>query len=329
MECKIEGKLRGAAGNQQFLADLFIKSLKASDLCPKHQRNQANAAKMFLEFASHRRPVQSWDEWLMSDHIEDYLEGLKTKGLKPNTLRGYANVFRLVNRTVYRKTRQPKAEVQAYLPKRKAPLQKNYLVLDKLMAAITAARSAGNLRAELGFTLGGLMGLRLEEIAYVCKNDYNEAEGTLFIYDSKNDYSTRTLPVPEACKSVLRRAFAYRDVVRRKDDPRNALYWNHEPISNAMREIMRGLHEETQDPAFDGRVKPMNARKSFKNLCALLKLNWWAVESYMGHRLPGEAEAYQHLRVTAECLPEIRAAAFAVLREIPDGIDDAIKSAAN
>ncbi len=323
---KITSKLATVAGEQQFLAGLFINSIQAADICPKHRRNQTNAAAKFLEYMATRTPIQTWEEWLMSDHIGEYIDRLKEQGLSVNTLRSYANVFRLVNRTVFRKTRQPKAEVQSYLPKRRPNVSKNYLVLEKLKAAIHEARTQGNLRAELGFTLGGLMGLRLEEIAYICKADYREDEGTLFIYDSKNDYSTRTLPVPEAAKPVLRKAFAYREVVRRREDPRNCLYWNHEPISNAMRKITRTLYDKTADPAFDGRVKPMDARKTFRNTSSRpdAALNWWIVEAYMGHKLPGEGESYQHLRVTAACLPEIRHEALEMLRTVACQIDNMV-----
>lgn len=326
MNNKIAEKLAKSAGNQSFLADLFVKSITTADICDKHKRNQANAARAFLEYMAPKPPVGTWEEWLMSDHIGEYLDWCAERGLKPSTLRGYANAFRLVNRTVYRKTRQPKAEVQAYLPKRQPLPVKNHLVLEKLCMAITEARSEGNLRAEIGFTLGGLMGLRLEEVAYLCKSDYCDVEQSLFIYDSKTLYSTRTLPVPESCRSVLRRAFAYRDVLPRHRDPRNALYWSHEPISNAMRDVMKALYKKTGDPAFDGRVKPMNARRSFKNLCTAMQIDWWLVESWMGHKLPGEAEAYTHLRVTRNCLPEIRCKALKTLACIGERLDREVKN---
>lgn len=325
----VEQRLRRSAGQQQFLADLFLKSISASDICRKHQVNQANAAAKFLEFLTDRPPVNSWSEWLMSDYIEDYLKSLKDRGLSTNTLRSYANVFRLLNRTVHRKTREPKAEVQCYLPKRVAKMSKSYLVLEKLAAAIQESRNLGDVRAEIGFTLGGLMGLRLEEIAYLCRSDFNKDEMTLFIHDSKNPYSTRTLPVPAFCLSILEKMFLLRDVQPRKQDPRNALYASHEPISHGMRLVMRSLHCKTLDEAYGGIVKPMDARKTFQNLCTRreLGLSWWLVEAYMGHKLPGEGESYQHLRVTDKCLPEIRLEAIEKLRVIPAAINIVVENA--
>lgn len=321
MDTKIAEKLQKSAGNQVFLADLFARGISAADICAKHKRNQANAARAFLEYMAPKPAVGSWDEWLMSDHIGEYVDWCKERNLKPATLRGYTNVFRLINRIAARKLKKPKAEVQEYLPKREPKTIKNYLVLPKLQQAIAFARENGNLRAELGYTLGGIMGLRLEEIAYLCKPDYNEVEQTLFVYDSKNPYSTRTLPVPKSCQSVLRRAFAYRNVLPRREDPRNALYATHEPISRGMREVRKAIFARTGDPAFDGRVKPMDARKTFRNTCSALGLNWWAVEAWMGHKLPGEGETYQHLRVTRNCLPEIRLEALKTLSCIAQSLD--------
>lgn len=298
---------------QVTIQEVFNKSLLFGDMRPEHRSKQEYEGKAFITFLAANRVTKFHQ--LTEDHVEAYADSLKRRDLATNTIRAKLNVVRLMNRYAVRRMKATPLAVQPFIPKRK-PLPKRFLSYDQLQTAIAEARRTGSNVAELGFICAGFAGMRLQEIARLKPED---VDGDLVhIRLSKNDYSSRLLPVCKIVADALRTAFII------KEPTGKSLFKDYDYISRAMRRCLKRCAKQTGDDSFL-LVDPRDSRKAFDNMLMELGASFEAKEGYCGHRLHGMSEHYTAVRCTKDDMKTVRDHVVNLMRrEVVDRLEKKI-----
>lgn len=232
--------------------------------------------------------IRYWDE-VDSRLVAQYIDSLVARDVKAKSISHYLSPLTISAKYwAGMDSQQYRPLYIAHEGLVKEEPRKEHLTLDQLRMAIAMATARQLRWAVIGFTVCGMAGLRLRELAYITRADL---EGdVLTVRRAKNDASPRTIPVLPDVARFLQSCFDSDPspyLIHKMDGSQG----NNRTVSDQMKIVLNSLGHATIAPKEAG-------RKTFVNWATVKNVHPYAFDAYLGHAARSMAdEAYRKFTV--------------------------------
>lgn len=268
-------------------------------------KRMLSAAEQFKAFLRATHP-DLWD-WarVTTAMCREYVMWLAARDVGANCTRNYLTVLRLAANYAMEMCPESARPIRFCRLVPQSPFcPKRFLTAARLRACIACAEGQDDHTAKLALVLGGLAGLRLQEIARI-RHESLRGDG-LWIVDSKNRYSTRLIPILPEVREYLAAFLSFHRVWP---------YHNFETFCKAVRRVLTRMLEGTGDETYRLVLPHDCARKTFVNLAVQAGVGESFCDCYIGHAPRSTAGLhYRDLTPRADDLPDYRELKLDVLR---------------
>jgi site-specific recombinase XerD len=273
------------------LESAFTEALKFRRICPEFRKNYEKAGNRFMNFMVRDFPGVKAFADIRPFMIDAYRQQLAEDKISKNTERLYLRVIGITDQYMIRnhgKNRDSTLILESEMPKTPKPV-KRFLSVEQLAKCIARARDNYLPSAVLGFTLGGLAGLRLTEICRL--NASRLVLGNCVSIEGrvKTVQSERAIPLCSVALKGLQTHIRYNSKGKQRAD--GCFYSSPTALSHTMREVLDELFEETGEEEYRLCEPHEGARTTFDNLLYDLGVPMESREGYQGRKIQGEGAA--------------------------------------
>jgi len=252
-----------------------------------HKRNLLSYANYFGRYLKDHHKAVQYLHQIKPQILYGYVDYLAEKKLKPKTIQHYIHVIQL---TLHHYNNIYPEHVRTYRIKTPATRtngrkEKNYLDYSQVMKVYNHLVETKEYKTLAAFCLGALAGMNLMEIASRKIEDIDFQNQTINIYDSKNDYRSRILPLHPIVMNALALHLAsrktdseylFQTTLAKKEVP------NHRDCYRWIYRGMKNASDACEDQSIMN-VVPKDVRKTFINLAVQAKCELGYIEAYVGH----------------------------------------------
>jgi integrase len=303
------------------ISEALNKGIENSDGKAYHIGRTRACARQFLQFCKEREAgLQSYSD-IRPEHLRRFVAWCNERDLSPTTVRNYMNPLRLASR--YVEENMPDQYNPLFFkricPRARIPA-KRFLTMDRYVACMEMCRKRADHTAIYTLFLGGLAGLRFEEIVNLKQTDFNDADMTIST-GQKNQYSERLIPL---LKPVYEYAKMY--ITFYGDKP----FRNLETLSKAMARVTKRMYKQTGDETYNLLMPRDCGRKTFWNLAADNGVQIEYLRAYAGHSAGGSVAEKHYLDLTPQVLdmPDYKTVKLAAMkREVIDKLEGVLANA--
>jgi integrase len=281
---------------------------------PKHKRSQLRSAKLFIDHVKSKEHITLWQD-LKPYMVDDFFSKMIGDQYSANYIRLISNAICVTSKFVRRNYKNQAVDlddIRDYTPKRSAPVIK-YLSLTQLLRCIQKAREMNKPGAVLGFTVGGLAGLRISEICRLHPSCL-DWDALLIGGEVKNDASKRIIPVAQPVIDVLK-AFA---ILNYRGE--QCFYKSVEAVSGQMREVLNALANDSKCEKEAADLRNIDPHQAARTTFVSILTNEIGIEdrhvqAYIGHRQTMLQRHYKPSAPVPESLSGNRDTMLALMRD--------------
>lgn len=255
-----------------------------------HGENLDDSRRYFMDWAR-SKGLRYWDQ-INKRVVDKYIDFQKARGLKPKTLRNYVSVLSIcaaywfgVDNRVHRPLLISHPALDLGIP------EKHFLTLPELFKAIETAKKQKNRYGWIGLVLGGLGGLRIEEMIDIRREHFDPNTGILNIVHAKTPHSPRLIPVLPFVSQALKYIFDSDDslwLIHKRNGDQGTDGTLAKPMARAIRGA--GLRIAPKDAA----------RKTFMNWSLQPGMIQEVLDLYSGHAPKSTAAKFYREKPTPE-----------------------------
>lgn len=288
---------------------------------PYHIGRTKTHAKQFVNYMSSNHPQIVYYKQIQPLHLRGFVSWCQERELSPTTVRHYINPLRLASR--YVEENMPDQYSPLFF-RRIAPAAriapKRFLTLDRLKACIDHAYKRRDHTAQYALIVCGLAGLRFEEAINLKAEDIRD-DYTLWIEDSKNQYSRRLVPILKPVYSYAKMFLTFYG-----DSPFRSI----ETLSKALHRVLKRMYKETGDETYNLCMPRDCGRKTFWNVAALEGVQIEYLRAYCGHSQGSSVAEKNYLDLVPvdDDMPDYKTAKLARMRhEVTERLESVVAAA--